>query len=176
MPVQCQSLKCESQTVLGIRCTYLTGTGAGRWFQCRITDDHIVKEGQAGIDVDFSHSRGCLLKGRIDGYHRKEGPISKFVWTGSVSANGPVRLWTTWKYRNISWEKPISPRTIQSRQRKIFQYFTDGEISMDQYDCDILQLVREMQAYKIEKKFMAEHCVDYGNVVFNSNIDSLLRL
>ena len=47
---------------------------------------------------------------------------------------------------------------------------------MDQYDCDILQLVREMQAYKIEKKFMAEHCVDYGNVVFNSNIDSLLRL
>ena len=47
-----------------------------------------------------------------------------------------------------------------------FQYFTEGEISLDQYDSDILQLVREMQAYKIEKKYMAEHCVDYGNVVF----------
>ena len=47
-----------------------------------------------------------------------------------------------------------------------FQYFTDGEISLDQYDSDILHLVREMEAYKIEKKYMAEHCMDYGNVVF----------
>jgi len=41
-----------------------------------------------------------------------------------------------------------------------FQYFTDGQISLDQYDSDILHLVREMQAYKIEKKYMAEHCMD----------------
>jgi hypothetical protein len=47
-----------------------------------------------------------------------------------------------------------------------FQYFADGELSLDQYDSDILHLVREMQAYKIEKKYMAEQCVDYGHVVF----------
>jgi len=47
-----------------------------------------------------------------------------------------------------------------------FQFFTDGEISLDQYDSDILHLVREMAAYKLEKKYMAEQCGDYGNVVF----------
>lgn len=39
-----------------------------------------------------------------------------------------------------------------------FQNFTDGVIKRDQYGADTLHLVREMEAYQIEKKYTGEHC------------------
>lgn len=39
-----------------------------------------------------------------------------------------------------------------------FQHLTHGVISPDQYGADMEHLVREMEAYKIEKKFMETHC------------------
>jgi predicted SprT family Zn-dependent metalloprotease len=47
-----------------------------------------------------------------------------------------------------------------------FQYVTKGKINPDRYDADILHMLREMEAYKLEKKYQDGHCLDYQNVVF----------
>lgn len=62
---------------------------------------------------------------------------------------------------------PCRRRSVLAHEfTHFFQFLTDGEISLDQYDSDILHLMREMKAYQIEKKYLAGYCSDYENVVF----------
>jgi hypothetical protein len=39
-----------------------------------------------------------------------------------------------------------------------FQYLMEGFISQDQYGADILRMIREMRAYKLEHQYMAAYC------------------
>jgi hypothetical protein len=39
-----------------------------------------------------------------------------------------------------------------------FQYIMEGAISQDQYQADILYMIREMRAYKLEHQYIAAYC------------------
>lgn len=41
-----------------------------------------------------------------------------------------------------------------------FQHIMEGEISQEQYQADILYMIREMRAYKLEHQYIAAYCAD----------------